>query len=286
MQIYDEAAAESYDDRLAESPLKNEMRVEFANGSLTLDQIDGILNAITEEIIFVGPDLRFQYFNEDAKTYTYSKSHLGELYTDCHPPQARAISRKLSYELATRQRKSYSFWYIDGNGDKLFITYQAIFNKQGEFIGLLGWTMNGQPILDTIDEPVRRGSFDDPMIPNPLLGETEKELQEFFASTIDKDPIRDYAVRELNKLDRSAGLSGEGPDTSSSATVKKETGPTQADTTSSASQIATDTSEPTVSVDTQSSASQSQEAPKPRKPMPNLSHLETDSHSSASQNNH
>ncbi|WP_150983006.1 FMN-binding protein [Aerococcus tenax] len=221
MHILTDASDITYEDRLSESPIKDEMRVNFKNGSLTLEQINAILNAIGEELIFVGPDLRFQYFNEDAKTYTYSTSHLGELYTDCHPPQARGVSRKLAYELATRQRKSYSFWYVDGNGDKLFITYQALFDSQGKYIGLLGWTYNGQGILDTIDEPVRRGSFGDPNIPNKLLNETEEELEEYYATKVENDPGRDYTVRELKRLDRVAAMDGENLDSMSSPTVKK-----------------------------------------------------------------
>ena len=96
-----------------------------------------------------------------------------------------------------------------------------MFDSQGKYIGLLGWTYNGQGILDTIDEPVRRGSFGDPNIPNKLLNETEEELEEYYATKVENDPGRDYTVRELKRLDRVAAMDGENLDSMSSPTVKK-----------------------------------------------------------------
>lgn len=207
-KIYDEASAVEIGDRLTESPIQDEVRVKVGNGTLTLEQINAILNLVAEEFVFVGPDLRFQYFDKGQKLYQYSTSSLGQLYTDCHPPQARAASRKIALELIQRKRKSYSFWYNDSKGDRLVISYNAIFDTNERFIGMVGWTMNVQPFLDIIDIPEQRGVYTDPTKPNPIMNETEEELEAYFNGGAEVDPARDYAVSELERLEEEAKRAG------------------------------------------------------------------------------
>lgn len=149
-----------------------EPRIQFKGGSLTLEQVEAILNALPVEITFVGPDLRFQYFNEDHKEFHRSKASLGSHFIDCHPPQIRDFVGELAGELADGTRKSETHWFTRSSGDrKIFVTYVPLFNKKGKNIGFMEYVQNGTPFVETANEPNRRGELSDPNMPNPFARE-------------------------------------------------------------------------------------------------------------------
>lgn len=153
-----------------------EPRVQFRGGSLTLEQVEAILNAIPLEITFVGPDLRFQYFNDEYEEFHRSKASLGSHFIDCHPPHLRDFVGNLAGELADGTRKSETHWFTRSSGDrKIFVTYVPLFNKKGENVGFMEYVQNGTPFIDTIDEPNRRGELSDPNEPNPFARENWDE---------------------------------------------------------------------------------------------------------------
>lgn len=149
-----------------------EPRIQFKGGSLTIEQIESILNALPVEITFVGPDLRFQYFNEDHQEFHRSQASLGSHFIDCHPPHVREFVGTLAGELADGTRKSETHWFTRSSGDrKIFVSYVPLFNRKGKNIGFMEYVQNGTPFIDTIDEPNRRGELSDPNEPNPFARE-------------------------------------------------------------------------------------------------------------------
>ncbi|MGY0402332.1 FMN-binding protein [Carnobacterium jeotgali] len=149
-----------------------EPRIQFRGGSLTIEQIEAILNTLPVEITFVGPDLRFQYFNEDHHEFHRSKASLGSHFIDCHPPHLRGFVGKLAGELAAGTRKSETHWFTrKDDGRKIFITYLPVTNRKGETIGFMEYVQNGTPFMNTIDEPNLRGELSDPTEPNPFARE-------------------------------------------------------------------------------------------------------------------
>lgn len=160
-------------DPKAEPKLEDvEPRIQFKGGSLTIEQVEGILDAIPLEITFVGPDLRFQYFNDGHEEFHRSKASLGSHFIDCHPPHLRDFVGNLAGELAGGTRKSETHWFTRSTGDrKIFVTYVPLNNKKGENIGFMEYVQNGTPFIDTIDEPNRRGELSDPTEPNPFARE-------------------------------------------------------------------------------------------------------------------
>lgn len=149
-----------------------EPRIQFKGGSLTIEQIEAILNALPVEITFVGPDLRFQYFNEEHHEFHRSQASLGSHFIDCHPPHLRKFVGKLAGELADGTRKSETHWFTRKSGDrKIFVSYVPVFNRKGESIGFMEYVQNGTPFIDSINEPNRRGELSDPAEPNPFARE-------------------------------------------------------------------------------------------------------------------
>jgi len=160
-------------DLEAEPKLEDlEPRIQFRGGTLTIEQIEAVLNTLPVEITFVGPDLRFQYFNEDHHEFHRSQASLGSHFIDCHPPHVREFVGKLAGELAGGTRKSETHWFTRrDDGRKIFISYVPVFNRKGESIGFMEYVQNGTPFIETIDEPNRRGELSDPTKPNPFARE-------------------------------------------------------------------------------------------------------------------
>lgn len=143
-------------------------------GTLSLREMELILNHLPLEVTFVNKDDIFQYFNQAVAhkdmIFPRTPSQIGRHIELCHPPMLWPKVKKLIEELRDGVRAQESLWFK--KGDKfIFITYRALHDDTGEFMGILETVQDIQPFRD-IDQEVKRNISDPPSHPwHPITDE-------------------------------------------------------------------------------------------------------------------
>ncbi|EFR31228.1 DUF438 domain-containing protein [Eremococcus coleocola] len=121
------------------------------HGNLNLKQIDQIFRHLPMEISFVNKDNIFQYFNDLGKEgqmiLKRVPSQIGRTIEECHPPRLVAMVTDLISDFAHGRRDRESLWYQKGK-QMILITYIALRDDQGDFLGVLELVQDIQPYLD------------------------------------------------------------------------------------------------------------------------------------------
>lgn len=140
-------------------------------GSLSLEQVELVLNHLPLEVTFVNKDDIFQYFNQAVAhkdmIFPRTPSQIGRHIELCHPPMLWPKVKTLIEELRQGARSQESLWFKKDN-KFIFITYRGVHNEAGEFIGILETVQDIQPFRD-IDQDVNRDLSYPPKFPwNPI----------------------------------------------------------------------------------------------------------------------
>ncbi len=128
--------AESY---LAEKREKNEAalsdgEVVLAGGHMTLPQLEALLNTLPLEISFVDADNINRFFNEGPKVFKRPQMAIDREVFSCHPPKIEPMVRAILEDFRNHKRDSVPVW-MEKNGKTLLVTYMAVRNKKGEYLG-------------------------------------------------------------------------------------------------------------------------------------------------------
>lgn len=139
-------------------------------GTLSLKEAELILNHLPLELTFVNKDDIFQYFNQAVAhkdmIFPRTPSQIGRHIELCHPPMLWPKVKKLIEEFRDGVRAQESLWFKKGD-EFIFITYRALHDEHGDFMGVLEIVQDIQPFRD-IDQPVKRDISNPPSHPwNP-----------------------------------------------------------------------------------------------------------------------
>ena len=105
----------------------------------------GILDALPVDVTFIDKDDKFRYFNQaDGRIFVRSKSALGRLVHHCHPPRSVNMVEEILSDLKSGKKDSESFW-IELQGMLVYISYKAVRNKDGEYLGTLETSYDIKP---------------------------------------------------------------------------------------------------------------------------------------------
>lgn len=116
--------------------------MNFETGSLTKEEIKGMLNALPVDITFVDAENTVRYFNKaEGRIFPRTKTVIGRKVQQCHPPKSVHVVNQVIDDLKHRRRKSADFW-IDMNGRKIYIRYFPMRNQEGEYMGCLEVTQD------------------------------------------------------------------------------------------------------------------------------------------------
>lgn len=136
-----------YDKVKEDLKIKDE-KIHFETGVLNVEQLKGILDALPLDITFIDKDDKFRYFNQaDGRVFIRSKSALGRLVHHCHPPRSVNMVEEILSDLKSGKKDSESFW-IEMKGMLVYISYVAIRNEFGQYIGTLETSHDVQPYRD------------------------------------------------------------------------------------------------------------------------------------------
>lgn len=112
-------------------------KIHFETGVLNVEQLMGIMDSLPLDMTFIDKDDKFRYFNQaDGRVFVRSKSALGRVVHNCHPPKSVNMVEEILADLKSGKKDTESFW-IEMKGMLIYISYTAVRNKSGEYLGTL-----------------------------------------------------------------------------------------------------------------------------------------------------
>jgi len=101
---------------------------------LTGEQLQGILDALPMEILFVDANDRVQFWNKADKR-TGRTDILGKDIRGCHKPESMPRLEKLISNLKDGVKDEEEFWV--SYNDRILNRFIAVRNKQGKYLGMV-----------------------------------------------------------------------------------------------------------------------------------------------------
>lgn len=131
---------------------KADYLVYGGGGYLTTEEAEAILNNLPLEITFVDKTAIFRYFNETTKDASEmmlirTPSSIGRNVANCHPPKSLRKVMTVIRDLKMGRRTSESMWFKKKD-QYIHITYKAVYNDEGEFLGILEYVQDIQPFFE------------------------------------------------------------------------------------------------------------------------------------------
>lgn len=116
--------------------------VGFDTGSLTMEEVEGMLNALPVDVTFVDTEDTVRYFNKaEGRVFPRTKAVIGRKVQLCHPPKSIHVVSKVIDDLKNGRRSSADFW-IDINQRKIYIRYFPVRGQNGKFLGVMEVTQD------------------------------------------------------------------------------------------------------------------------------------------------
>jgi PAS domain S-box-containing protein len=127
----------------AHAPSKNVTgQFEFDTGSLSLVELQGILDNLPFDITFVDKDDSVRYFNQSKdRIFLRTKAVLGRKVQQCHPQKSIHIVNQILDEFRSGKRNVAEFW-INLKGRLIYIRYVPVKDSAGQYLGCLEVTQD------------------------------------------------------------------------------------------------------------------------------------------------
>lgn len=134
------------------SPKKDEKtpdgNVRFGVGFLSVKELEKIMNTLPVDITFIDEKDTVKYFNlAKERIFARTKAVIGRNVQNCHPPQSVATVEKLLADFKAGVKDEESFW-INSRGMFVLITYYAVRDEKGKYMGTLEVTQNVKGIRE------------------------------------------------------------------------------------------------------------------------------------------
>ena len=110
--------------------------ITLGGGSMTLEQLDALLNTIPLEITFIDDENINRYFNEGPKVFKRPSMALGREVFSCHPPKVEPMVRTILSDFREGTRDSVPVWMEKG-GHTYLVTYLAVRDGQQRYLGAM-----------------------------------------------------------------------------------------------------------------------------------------------------
>lgn len=118
--------------------LAAEGTVRLGGGSLTVPQLEALLNTLPCELTFVDAENVNRWFNDtgEIKAFKRPAVALGRDVFSCHPPQVQAQVRGIIQSFKEGSRDTVAVWMNKG-GREFLVEYFAVRSPEGEYLGTL-----------------------------------------------------------------------------------------------------------------------------------------------------
>ena len=113
-----------------------EGEVNFATGSMSVNELTFLLNTMPFEITFVDSNDLNKYFNEGEKVFKRPLMALNRPVYSCHPPVIEEKVRRIINEFKNGTLDSLPMW-MEKNGHVWNVCYYAVRDKDGNYLGTM-----------------------------------------------------------------------------------------------------------------------------------------------------
>jgi PAS domain S-box-containing protein len=111
--------------------------LQFETGSLTKEQLDGLLNTLPVDITFVDADDTVRYFNKpENRIFMRPKAVLGRKVHNCHPQKSLHVVKKIVESFKNGEKNVAEFW-IKLNNRFVHIRFFAVRDANGKYLGTM-----------------------------------------------------------------------------------------------------------------------------------------------------
>ena len=111
--------------------------LQFETGSLTKEQLGGLLNALPVDITFVDADDTVRYFNKpEQRIFVRTKAVIGRKAQMCHPQKSLHVVSKIVESFKTGKKNVAEFW-INLNNRLIHIRFFAVRDENGKYLGTM-----------------------------------------------------------------------------------------------------------------------------------------------------
>ena len=142
------------------SPVKEETQVEsegdipLSTGSLSLKELNLILNLLPMELSFVDAQNIVKYYNEgngEEKIFKRTPSAIGRDVILCHPPRVHETVQTIFEQLKSKQKEKEEMWFK--TEDKMVhVTYHAVWDEEENYMGCLEYVQDIKPLVDHFEK--------------------------------------------------------------------------------------------------------------------------------------
>ena len=116
---------------------KGEMRPLIAD--VPVELVDAMLDTLPVDITFVDSEDAVRYFSKETKHRLFPRTRavIGRKVQRCHPEKSVHLLDQLLDDFKSGKRDSVEFW-IDVKGRKIHISYFAVRDSAGKYLGCVG----------------------------------------------------------------------------------------------------------------------------------------------------
>lgn len=117
-------------------------QLKLDTGYLTSNQINSILTNLPIDITFVDKDDTVKYFSQGKeRIFIRTPAIIGRKVQNCHPPDSVHVVEKILSDFKAGRQNKAEFW-LELNGAFVYITYFAIRDESGQYLGTMEVTQN------------------------------------------------------------------------------------------------------------------------------------------------
>lgn len=121
-------------------------QVALPSGTMTIEQLTTVLNALPMDLTFVDADDRVAWFSEpDERVFPRARSVIGRTVQNCHPPKSIHIVEEILCRFRSGERDSEEF-YLHLGERYIHIRYLALRSGNGAYLGCLEASQDIAPL--------------------------------------------------------------------------------------------------------------------------------------------
>lgn len=113
-----------------------EQAVVLQGGTMTVRELNAMLNNLPLEITFVDADGTNAYFNIGHKAFKRPLLSLGHEVFECHPHQVGEMVKGMIADFKSGKKDKVNIWMMKQN-EPYYVTYMALRDTEGTYLGTL-----------------------------------------------------------------------------------------------------------------------------------------------------
>lgn len=121
------------------------------NGSLDHEELFSIFSCLEVDLTFVDKDNKVKFFTNHNNHFPRSSSIIGRDVRNCHPLSSVHVVEEIIDNFRLGKENKAQFW-INFKNQFMVITYYAVRNINGDYLGVLEVTQDGRHIRSMVGE--------------------------------------------------------------------------------------------------------------------------------------